>query len=648
MSARIHRVFTTSLSTALLIAWGCSFESPVDPGDIQAAKGGGGPTVQSADPPQTVQDTTLNVRVVGTGFDSGSAVKFLLNGQSAPKLVTNGTTFIDKNTLIASVTVAIDAEIAAYDVEVTTRRGKKGIGTELFSVTEKSNGNPNSASGPCLASDPSCAIVVLSVGRGPMLPLVAVGEVWGEAGSEQDLDDLLGVTGLDLHFGYFVTRFPACFADDVVIGTGTYTINRDGDGEFLFAFDGKGSDGAPLDYELRLTGAPSGPWPAVRGQMSSFETAQWELTASGRRAKKVGCQGTGTFDKSTFVRIKARPAPHPFPVTPPFLSRPFAGDFPVGGFYDHEGPGGDRLTWWGESGAANSELDGYVFWTPAGTPLLAAAPGTVIHAGADGVYMCSNGVINDTQLTVAIEHTAPNGEVLITHFRMLSRIDVSVGNVVVAGQTIGLSGGYECSDTPRVFFTVRPLQAGFFDAFVNGDGGFYVRTDPYGWAGAGLEPITEDLIRTNSHYLWLPGEAPPLYREKYKTILQSDAPLTITAFRFAGVDDDANPNNESVRIEVTPSFTTSGSFDLTGYGLEDDDGNVFSFPAGFTIQTGVPVRIFSGLGTDTATELYWGRTTPVWSNITLERAHLIDAAGVEIDDFGTWDPQTDDPSRPSG
>ncbi|MCH8980146.1 MAG: peptidoglycan DD-metalloendopeptidase family protein, partial [Armatimonadetes bacterium] len=314
--------------------------------------------------------------------------------------------------------------------------------SEIFAVAKKSKGGGPTTTTVCLASDPSCAIVRVNVGRDPDSTLVTVGDVWGGVKKERALDDMLAVTGLDLHIGYFVTRFPACFSDDIVIGTGTYTINRDGDGEFLFAWRGTGSDGAPLDYELRLTGPPSGPWPAVRGQVSSFETAQWELTASGRRAKKVGCQGTGTFDKSTHVRIKARPAPQPFPFTEPFLSRPFAGEFPVSGFYDHEGPGGDRLTWWGESGAASSELNGYVFFTPTGTPLLAAAPGTVLYAGPDGVYACGSGIINDTQLTVAIEHTAPNGEVLITHFRMLSRIDVNAGDLVAAGETIGLSGGH--------------------------------------------------------------------------------------------------------------------------------------------------------------------------------------------------------------
>ena len=108
MHDRRIRPLPAVLSAVMLLIAGCNSDSPVDPGDFQAAKVGGGPTVDAADPAETVQDTTVDIRVVGTGFDNGSAVTFLLNGQSAPKLLTNATTFIDKNTLIANVTVAID------------------------------------------------------------------------------------------------------------------------------------------------------------------------------------------------------------------------------------------------------------------------------------------------------------------------------------------------------------------------------------------------------------------------------------------------------------------------------------------------------------------------------------------------------------
>lgn len=122
----------------------CQETQPTDPSgpELLAAKGGGGgggpgPKVKEAVPNEAPQDTTLTVRVIGSGFDDGSTVKFLLAGQSAPKMVVNSSTFVDEQNLDVNVTIALDADVASYDIEVTTLRGKKGIGSEKFSVRLK-------------------------------------------------------------------------------------------------------------------------------------------------------------------------------------------------------------------------------------------------------------------------------------------------------------------------------------------------------------------------------------------------------------------------------------------------------------------------------------------------------------------------------
>ena len=99
--------------------------------------GGGGPSVNAADPSSAPQDTTLDVRVIGSGFDEGSTVTFLLAGESTPKIVTNSSQFVSGDTLIANITVVADADTVLYDIQVTTSRGKKGQGSELFQVTVK-------------------------------------------------------------------------------------------------------------------------------------------------------------------------------------------------------------------------------------------------------------------------------------------------------------------------------------------------------------------------------------------------------------------------------------------------------------------------------------------------------------------------------
>jgi len=111
--------------------------------DAQFAKGGGGITVTGADPDNAPQGVTIDIRVIGSGFDESSKVEFLLAGKSTPKILTNSTTFTfnpadNTHTLTANITIAADADVALYDIEVRAARGRKGIGSELFGV--KSNG----------------------------------------------------------------------------------------------------------------------------------------------------------------------------------------------------------------------------------------------------------------------------------------------------------------------------------------------------------------------------------------------------------------------------------------------------------------------------------------------------------------------------
>jgi probable HAF family extracellular repeat protein len=52
-----------------------------------------------------------------------------------PKVTVQSTSFVSTTELSARISVASDATIALYDVAVTASTGKKGIGTEMFTVT---------------------------------------------------------------------------------------------------------------------------------------------------------------------------------------------------------------------------------------------------------------------------------------------------------------------------------------------------------------------------------------------------------------------------------------------------------------------------------------------------------------------------------
>ncbi|HET6363064.1 MAG TPA: hypothetical protein VFH11_13570 [Gemmatimonadota bacterium] len=95
----------------------------------------GDPTVTATVPNTAPQDTTLDVQVSGSGFDRGSRVDLALDGVVSSSMKTNSTRFVNKTRLVANITIAADAEVALYDVIVTTTKGKRGIGIELFAVT---------------------------------------------------------------------------------------------------------------------------------------------------------------------------------------------------------------------------------------------------------------------------------------------------------------------------------------------------------------------------------------------------------------------------------------------------------------------------------------------------------------------------------
>jgi len=124
----------------LVVVVGC--ESPVVAPTIdgavrfaRAGGGGGGPEVTGAMPAEGAQGTiNLQVHLVGSGFDNGSNAIWLRDGSPAADVVTNSTTYVSDSELIADITIDAAALTTVYDIEVTTRRGKKGVGVELFSV----------------------------------------------------------------------------------------------------------------------------------------------------------------------------------------------------------------------------------------------------------------------------------------------------------------------------------------------------------------------------------------------------------------------------------------------------------------------------------------------------------------------------------
>ncbi|WP_440010218.1 lamin tail domain-containing protein [Halomicrococcus sp. SG-WS-1] len=87
--------------------------------------------------------------------------------------------------------------------------------------------------------------------------------------------------------------------------------------------------------------------------------------------------------------------------------------------------------------------------------------------------------------------------------------------------------------------------------------------------------------------------------------------ITVTDYRAdAPGDDHENPNGEY----VTLTNVGSSAVDLSGWTLSDAADHRFRFPDGFTLEPDASVTIYTGSGTDSSTELYWGSDTAIWNN----------------------------------
>jgi alpha-tubulin suppressor-like RCC1 family protein len=118
----------------------CTDQEPTLPKIAASSLGGSGTVaVSAANPDSATQDTTLDVHVFGGGFDRGSKAQWAQSGVVSPNVTTNSTRFVSSSELVANITISATAGTGSYDILVTTSKGKKGIGSELFTISAKHN-----------------------------------------------------------------------------------------------------------------------------------------------------------------------------------------------------------------------------------------------------------------------------------------------------------------------------------------------------------------------------------------------------------------------------------------------------------------------------------------------------------------------------
>jgi Peptidase family M23 len=314
---------------------------------------------------------------------------------------------------------------------------------------------------------------------------------------------------------------------------------------------------------------------------------------------------------------------------PVFSHKPFDGDMPVGNFLDHDVPkefvdmNGIQVTWWGERANFFDGHQGYDFPMPEGTLIRAVADGQVMFAGVTSPFFCPVLNLTVTTTIVSVDHQAPNGERIRSIYNHLSRADVQVGDSVQAGQQVGLSGNTGCSTGPHLHFEVSRQT--------NTNSRQPTIIDPFGWDSPVSDPWAQHPQGAESLYLWLPSQAPALYKEgslapNCGTPTCGSGSVTITRWRYMGLHDDLNPNNEFVELTVDPRFAAGGLVNLIGFKLQNRRGDSYTLPSGFVIHDGQPILVHSGPGVNTQTDLFWGLDHGVWDN-TAECIKLVYPTG---------------------
>jgi Lamin Tail Domain len=86
----------------------------------------------------------------------------------------------------------------------------------------------------------------------------------------------------------------------------------------------------------------------------------------------------------------------------------------------------------------------------------------------------------------------------------------------------------------------------------------------------------------------------------------------------------AGPGDVDIEI-VTLRNTGEDAVVLTGWTLRDGDETAYTFPS-LTLFPGGSVQVHSGRGEDTATDLFWRVSSPVWESDEL--AVLYDTQGL--------------------
>ena len=150
-----------------------------------------------------------------------------------------------------------------------------------------------------------------------------------------------------------------------------------------------------------------------------------------------------------------------------------------------------------ECNQGTSCYDGHAgvdYYMPAGTPILAPADGYVIwSAFSPSADPCPGGISpNGETGLIILAH--PGTDYFTCYLHLEPPLNVSVGETVTTGDTLGFNGNTGCAQTPHLHFEVRK-EAHWFNEQES------YAVDPFGWWGSDPDPI-ESIRGNRSEWLW--------------------------------------------------------------------------------------------------------------------------------------------------
>lgn len=120
----------------------------------------------------------------------------------------------------------------------------------------------------------------------------------------------------------------------------------------------------------------------------------------------------------------------------------------------------------------------------------------------------------------------------------------------------------------------------------------------------------------------------PVVYNNYPTATPVPTPTPIPQPDILIIDFNASASATNDYVELFNS--SSNTVDLTGWWVKADSGERYDFPSGFTLGGGELVRVRSGSGSNTSSDLYWGLSYPLWVDLG-NCAYVKNADGVTVD-----------------